>query len=188
VPEHPLRTQGAGQSKPRSPPVEKPSTVMTTSSEPAPKDECIVSDIICNDIDGPYADGPSSPQESNFIPGLTLEPQSEPLCAAEEFKFELNTSILPSGPSVKQTNTTEAPLVKLQPTATTVPVNPSLSHNVSTLVNISNLISLSHTNLMLIFFPQRTPNERSSVSAGVERPKSERSQISHEDGGRVSWW
>jgi DNA excision repair protein ERCC-5 len=138
VPEDPFQSHGAGPSKLRSSLVGKLSMAGATSLEQVPNDECFVSNVNCDEIDDTYAKGssPLDASESDPKPGLLLAPQLDHV--PEESRFELNTSILPSGPLVNQSDTTKT-TAQAKLAHTTVAVAPSFSHNASTSVHTLNL-------------------------------------------------
>ena len=149
APEDPFQIKGAGPSKLTPPPVEQPSMVVTTSFKQAQNGEPLVSDIKYDDINGLSTDKPTplGPLEGNSKPGPTSESQPDPLHVTEESRFELNTSILPSGPSDNQLDAIKVPRqAQLAHSTITVSVAPSLSRDVSTLVHPLNLISLPALN------------------------------------------
>ena len=147
APEGPFQSQGAGPSKLRSPPVGKLSIAVTNSLGQTPNSESLVSNINCDETDDIYAKGSSSPValEREPNPGPPLEPQLEPLHVPDESRFELNTSILPSGPLANQSDATKITAQAIL-AHTIVSVAPSFSRNVSTLVHTLNSISFSVLN------------------------------------------
>jgi hypothetical protein len=151
--EGPFQSQGAGPSKLKSPSVEAQSIEMTTSPEQAQNGEPFFSSTDYDDVDELYANGPSPRGLLGRDPkhGRTSETEPEPLYVPEEFRFELNTSILPSVPPSKQSDAIKIPRpLNLAPTPAAVSVAPSLSHNISISVHPLNLISFSALNVNLL--------------------------------------
>jgi hypothetical protein len=140
----PFQSQGAGPSKPRSPRVGEPCVAVRTSLEQAQNSERLISNINCDNIEDTYAKGSSPPfaLERGPEPGLPLEPQLEPFHVPEVPRFELNTSILPSGSTANQSDATKA-TAESKLAHTTISAATSFSRNVSILVHTLNSISFS---------------------------------------------
>ena len=140
--EDPFQSQGAGPSKRRSPPAGKLSMAVTTSLGKAPNGERLVSHINCDETDDIYAEesSPLVTVERDPTSGPPLEPQLELFHVPEEFRFRLNTSILPSGPLASQSDATKS-TAQAKLAHTTISVPPSFSRNTSTLVHTLHSIS-----------------------------------------------
>ena len=141
APEETFQSQGAGPSKLRPHPVGQLSMAVTTSSGQAANGEYLDLNVDCDKIDS-KGSSPLVALERDPKPGLPLVPQLEPFHVPEESRFELNTSILPSGPLAKQSGAMKIP-AQAKLAHTTVSVAPSFSHNVSTSVHTLNSIGVN---------------------------------------------